>query len=1065
MGRFYTDPSGHIFNLRDIFSNYGDLVADLSKGWNSSIAIGEYILISYGDRNKKCYSINPNTRYYTDSTCTSAAGRATVCIDVNWNGDTETPATISINSQTYFVKQEDIDEQSVYDRNAAKDLNNIQGYERKSYNGILFQKYYNADKEELAYEELVNYTGFTPQISLTGFKELLPGSSPVFEMITDGLYSYEQPGLRVELPATQEIIVGNVEKKSYTTPPAITPNKIYFVSAGTDYFSDTACTQKIGTTPQELNVTYSPPNNYGIITVYTYECCVKQEDIKSHQIQFDFSLPGPQEIVVDTDISRPGAGSNPGVIDSNNGEGDKVNLKFTLPKAQKVVLGSVTKGLPSSDPGITSLEIPEYAVDTGVLYYQDKALTQSAGSTTEETIAQWDGVSDYGTIVITNNTYYVNSESIRAATGGKTGDKLRLDFSIPGAKPIGLANPPKVDIDANLPPSVTDISEHPNDESKLQFSLPVPVRFRNLGIAYDLDQEHATAYITGANNLKRDDENNENSLKRNLDLQFHLPKNTKFADFDESTSGKDLTYASVDTNEDPNFYIDLAPNEEQDDGQYNTYKFHVKLPKAIDNDVALNPVASDSADVWTAKLTNIENSNKAKLTLNLPKAIDWSASVGQVLTPQKDPVVTIKPDINDPDIKKFVFDLPSAGAFYTGNQSQLFDWNAIPDETTKTIQTTAFPASIQTIRPGDYYIQQESSQIWYAREWQNKDTKQLTFVYKGRLIYQAPILECSTTKPFQLNTSGQYTLVQPKMTQTYWDPNNTNLKGVNYIFPSPYELNAECTMVEASKGASAKVTITGESTRTLSLEIPNKNPTIISNIEMTYNDLGGGTIEQYIENYYLSQTPPKFSPSGKPQPSDGITSVLYTDENNFASSYWYYTYRLQSGGELQWGHAVLTGDVTRLAMQSSYSDGYNSDASTKQRTTYTIQAIEQMIQTTAPTEEFYKQRGVYNVNTVNALTQQATTKVISCQIPAPLSYSEENGYYYNFISSSSSLWCGADHNVPPIITPTSNQQEYNYLLSAEATPVNAQTGEPGSVLFKFSSQIQNPINVIIVDNA
>lgn len=48
MNSFYGGPAGQSFEIRERFSTFKALIADINDGWKSSIAVGEYVMISYG---------------------------------------------------------------------------------------------------------------------------------------------------------------------------------------------------------------------------------------------------------------------------------------------------------------------------------------------------------------------------------------------------------------------------------------------------------------------------------------------------------------------------------------------------------------------------------------------------------------------------------------------------------------------------------------------------------------------------------------------------------------------------------------------------------------------------------------------------------------------------------------------------------------------------------------------------------------------------------------------------------------------------------------------------------
>jgi hypothetical protein len=68
--------------------------------------------------------------------------------------------------------------------------------------------------------------------------------------------------------------------------------------------------------------------------------------------------------------------------------------------------------------------------------------------------------------------------------------------------------------------------------------------------------------------------------------------------------------------------------------------------------------------------------------------------------------------------------------------------------------------------------------------------------------------------------------------------------------------------------------------------------------------------------------------------------------------------------------------------------------------------------------------------------------------------SDTTGYKYTY--SNTNLTCGASGSVPPIITYTSNQDEYNYIDSATATAKS-------NIVFHATSKPTSAIGIIIMD--
>lgn len=98
---------------------------------------------------------------------------------------------------------------------------------------------------------------------------------------------------------------------------------------------------------------------------------------------------------------------------------------------------------------------------------------------------------------------------------------------------------------------------------------------------------------------------------------------------------------------------------------------------------------------------------------------------------------------------------------------------------------------------------------------------------------------------------------------------------------------------------------------------------------------------------------------------------------------------------------------------------------------------------------------VYNKTEVQDLVNGATTTVYSENIAAASWQASGSEFIYEYRNSA--LKCGADGNVPPIISPTSNVDEYSNITSAEA---NAGVG----ITFHIGARPSGSIGILIVDN-
>ncbi len=97
---------------------------------------------------------------------------------------------------------------------------------------------------------------------------------------------------------------------------------------------------------------------------------------------------------------------------------------------------------------------------------------------------------------------------------------------------------------------------------------------------------------------------------------------------------------------------------------------------------------------------------------------------------------------------------------------------------------------------------------------------------------------------------------------------------------------------------------------------------------------------------------------------------------------------------------------------------------------------------------------VYSKSEVDNSVSGATRKAYTTTLYA--NQWIENGDSYTYSYANTSLTCGVSHDIPPIITYTSNREEYNDIESAQATP-------GAGIVFTASKKPANDIGLIIVD--
>lgn len=97
---------------------------------------------------------------------------------------------------------------------------------------------------------------------------------------------------------------------------------------------------------------------------------------------------------------------------------------------------------------------------------------------------------------------------------------------------------------------------------------------------------------------------------------------------------------------------------------------------------------------------------------------------------------------------------------------------------------------------------------------------------------------------------------------------------------------------------------------------------------------------------------------------------------------------------------------------------------------------------------------VYGKDDMDTKIDEVTTKVYTTTLAVNSWVSAGTSYTYSY--SNSSLRCGKNGNVPPIVTYASNLDEYSKIESAEATVGSG-------IVFTTNEKPENPIDIIIID--
>ena len=166
MNSFYGGPAGQSFEIKAIFPTYygaDGLLGDVNKGWKSSIAVGEYVMISYGEPSSDSFIVNRDS-------------------DLAYAASANDP--------------------------------------QKSYNSTLWRKGYDesAGGIGIVYTLISTLTGFTPRITASVKETLAPGSGAKAEVNTTKETYPDQVEVELSIPGSwnfdkgiQDIVEANVD--------------------------------------------------------------------------------------------------------------------------------------------------------------------------------------------------------------------------------------------------------------------------------------------------------------------------------------------------------------------------------------------------------------------------------------------------------------------------------------------------------------------------------------------------------------------------------------------------------------------------------------------------------------------------------------------------------------------------------------------------------------------------------------------------------------------------------------------------------------------------------------
>lgn len=165
---FYGGPAGQDFEIKWIFPTYygvDGLLGDINKGWKSSIAVGEYVMVSYGEPSSDSFIANRDSDF-------AHAAQA--------------------------------------------------GEEQKNYNSTLWRKGYDESTggTGIVYVYISTFTGFTPRITASVKETLAPGSDAKAEVDTTKASYPDQVEIDLSIPGSwnfdkgiQDIVIADVGVK------------------------------------------------------------------------------------------------------------------------------------------------------------------------------------------------------------------------------------------------------------------------------------------------------------------------------------------------------------------------------------------------------------------------------------------------------------------------------------------------------------------------------------------------------------------------------------------------------------------------------------------------------------------------------------------------------------------------------------------------------------------------------------------------------------------------------------------------------------------------------------
>lgn len=301
MFSFYGGQQGKDFNIKEIFKNKVSLQEDLNRRWQSPIAVGEIVLISYGlpsgihDKENWVYDDNKQ-------------------VDLDAYGK-------SYNSTLW---------QKIYTENASNQKDDLQGIE----------VIYVSEDYGLGYKLLTSLTGETPKVRILNSDEMILDADerPYIEVNKN---DSDYPELSFYLPQSQVILEENVS--TTVINPGIEPT-VEFDNEG----------EKINRPTINFNLPKAWNVELGVITPLNANAnpsvlMTTGEDTKT----LSFAIPQSQVILeenVSTTVLKPGV--EPSIDFNNETNINRPTINFNLPKAWGIELGNISYLPADAEPSV-----------------------------------------------------------------------------------------------------------------------------------------------------------------------------------------------------------------------------------------------------------------------------------------------------------------------------------------------------------------------------------------------------------------------------------------------------------------------------------------------------------------------------------------------------------------------------------------------------------------------------------------------------------------------------------------------------------------------------------------